>query len=485
MRRLHSGPGRLAAAVVALAVAGTLTAVAAPTPAAAATIDPNIWYEIISRHSGKAVEVAGNSTADGAMVQQWTRHGGANEQFRFVESGGGYYRIMARHSGKVLDVFEWNPANGAEIRQWPDLNGSNQQFQILDSPDGHVRFRNRFSGKVLDVWEWSTADGGRISQFTDTGGANQQFRLVSAGDGGGDGGDVGFPDPDPVTGNVASHDPSMIRTPAGYVLFSTHNGVETRTSPDRVRFTRTTAAIPGGAAWAGPYTGGDPNAIWAPDVSFHDGTYWLYYSVSTFGSNRSAIGLATSPTGQPGSFTDRGLVYESRPGDDFNAIDPSLLVDFEGRWWLVFGSFWSGIKLIRIDPATGMQSSVDRTRYSLASRPDTQIEGPTIVAQDGFYYLFVSVGLCCRGLDSTYRILVGRATSPTGPYLDRSGQNMLAGGGTELLASHGRVVGPGGASVMSDVDGDYLVYHYYDGAAGGAVRLGLNRITWQDGWPTL
>lgn len=466
------------AAVAAIAPVLAASLVVA-TPAAAATIDLDAFYQLIAGHSGKAIQIEGGSTQNAARVVQWTPNATTSQQFRFVPSGDGYYRIMARHSGKVLDVYQWNPDNGAEIRQWPDLNGTNQQFQVLDSPGGYVRFINRFSGKALDVWEWATTDGARISQFTDTGGANQQFQLVQVG------GSTGFPDPGPVSGSIASHDPSMIRTPSGYVLFSTHNGVETRTSPDRVRFTRTAAAIPGGAQWAGSYNGGNPNEIWAPDISFHNGVYWLYYSVSTFGSNRSAIGLATSPTGQPGSFTDQGMVYDSAPGDNYNAIDPSLLVDVENRWWLVFGSFWTGIKMIRIDPATGRQSSVDQTRYSLASRPDTQVEGPVIVSNGGFYYLFVSVGLCCRGLDSTYRVLVGRSTSPTGPYLDRSGQDLRNGGGTELLASHGRVVGPGGASVMSDTGGDILVYHYYDGQANGAVRLGLNRITWQDGWPTL
>jgi arabinan endo-1,5-alpha-L-arabinosidase len=470
---------RLAAALAATApvVAASLVVAA---PAGAATIDPGAFYQLVARHSGKAVQIESGSTQDAARAVQWTPNLGTSQQFRFVPSGGGYYRIMARHSGKVLDVYQWNPNNGAEIRQWTDLGGTNQQFQVLDSPGGYVRFVNRFSGKALDVWQSSTTDGARISQFTDTGGDNQQFQLVRVG-----GGSTSFPDPDPVSGNIASHDPSMIRTPSGYVLFSTHNGVETRTSPNRVQFTRTAAAIPGGAQWAGPYNGGNPNAIWAPDISFHNGVYRLYYSVSTFGSNRSAIGLATSSTGQPGSFADQGMVYASAPGDNYNAIDPSLLVDTQNRWWLAFGSFWTGIKMIRIDPATGRQSTADQTRYSLASRPDTQIEAPMIVSNGGFYYLFVSVGLCCRGVDSTYRVLVGRSTSPTGPYLDRSGQDMRNGGGTELLATHGRVIGPGGASVMPDPGGDLLVYHYYDGQANGAVRLGLNRITWQDGWPTL
>jgi pectate lyase len=187
--------GWLGATATTVLVAGTVAIGAgAGAPAAqAATVDPNAWYELVSRHSGKAVEVAGQSTADGAMIQQWARTGGTHQQFRFVDSGGGFYRIMARHSGKVLDVFAWNPDDGAEIRQWPDLNGFNQQFQLLDSPDGYLRFVNRFSGKALDVWEWSTADGARISQFTDHGGANQQFQLVVVG---------GGPPPPPPAGGL-------------------------------------------------------------------------------------------------------------------------------------------------------------------------------------------------------------------------------------------------------------------------------------------
>lgn len=172
------GRWRLAAVVAgALVLTGT-AAVPALSPAAAADIDPDAYYQLISRHSGKAIDIEGASTEDAAAVHQWTPHSGQNQQFRFLPSGDGYYRIMARHSGKVLDVYQWNPDPGAEIRQWPDLNGTNQQFQVLDSPDGYVRFINRFSGLALDVWERSTADGGRISQFTDTGGTNQQFQLV-------------------------------------------------------------------------------------------------------------------------------------------------------------------------------------------------------------------------------------------------------------------------------------------------------------------
>lgn len=186
--------GRRAAAILAATLAFTGTAVAGTSsPAAAAEIDPGAYYQLISRHSGKAIEVEAGATGDAAPVVQWQPGDGQHQQFRFLDSGDGYYRLQARHSGKVLDVYEWNPDNGAEIRQWPDLNGDNQQFEVIDTDGGYVKLINRFSGKALDVWERSTADGARISQYDDTGGANQQWQLVRV-----DGDD----DPPPPTGDA-------------------------------------------------------------------------------------------------------------------------------------------------------------------------------------------------------------------------------------------------------------------------------------------
>ena len=294
-----------------------------------------------------------------------------------------------------------------------------------------------------------------------------------------------YPGPGLVTGDVTVHDPSMVRTPSGYLLYSTHDRVQTRSSPDRTAFTRLSGAFNRVPAWVYLYNpSGD---IWAPDVSYHNGKYWMYYSVSTFGSNRSAIGLATSPTGLPGSWTDHGIVIRSSTSDNFNAIDPALFVDpATGRWWLTFGSHWSGIYMILIDSKTGKQSSTDSRRYHLARRPNAPnaIEAPYIVARGGYYYLFVSFDACCKGTSSTYRIMVGRSTSVTGPYVDRSGRRLLDGGGTQILGTHGNVIGPGGQSVLRDVDGDLLVYHYYDRAANGRERLGVNLIGYDaQGWP--
>ncbi|MFD0200392.1 MULTISPECIES: rhamnogalacturonan lyase family protein [Saccharothrix] len=168
-------------ATVLAVVAGVVTAVAS-TPAAAATIDTNAWYQLVSRHSGKAIDVCEQSTADRACVQQWAPLDQANQQFQFVSSGDGYYRLKARHSGKVIDVLDWSTANGAELIQWPDTGAANQQWQVLDTDSGHVKLVNRNSGKAMDVWERSTGDGGRISQYTDNGGVNQQWRMVKVDD---------------------------------------------------------------------------------------------------------------------------------------------------------------------------------------------------------------------------------------------------------------------------------------------------------------
>ncbi|MEU7291525.1 RICIN domain-containing protein, partial [Streptomyces flaveolus] len=129
--------------MVAATLAAGMLAGVNPAPAEAATVDTNAWYVLVNRNSGKALDVPGTSTADGARVSQWTRNDGANQQWQFVDSGGGFYRLKARHSGKVLDVSGGSTADGAAIQQWADHNGANQQFRLADSDAGHVRLINR------------------------------------------------------------------------------------------------------------------------------------------------------------------------------------------------------------------------------------------------------------------------------------------------------------------------------------------------------
>jgi arabinan endo-1,5-alpha-L-arabinosidase len=289
-----------------------------------------------------------------------------------------------------------------------------------------------------------------------------------------------YPGPGLVTGDVRVHDPSFVKRPnGGYLVAHTAHGVGLKTSTDRTAFSNAGVVFPSGAPWTTPYTGGDRN-LWAPHLSYANGRYHLYYSASTFGSNRSAIFLATSTSGNSGTWNNEGLVVESFTSDNFNAIDPHLQVDTQGRWWLAFGSFWSGLKMVRIDPATGRR--YDGTLHSIAGRGGDAIEAPTIFYRGGRYYLFVSFDTCCQGAASTYRIMVGRSNNITGPYVDRNGTAMLAGGGTEVLSGHGSIHGPGHQDVFADTDSDILAYHYYDD--NGTALLGLNWLGWDSsGWP--
>lgn len=290
-----------------------------------------------------------------------------------------------------------------------------------------------------------------------------------------------YPTPIIIEGATSVHDPSVIRRPDGtYLVAGTGDNIPLKTSSDRISFRDAGVAFPDGAPWTAGYTAGGAG-LWAPDLSFHGGQFYLYYSASTFGSQRSAIFLATSPTGDAGSWTHRGLVVETAPGSDWNAIDPNLLVTDEG-WYLSAGSFWSGIKQFRLTPGTGMLA--DPSFTDIASRGGGPIEAPLVVKRGSFYYLWVSFDLCCRGANSTYRTMVGRSTSPQGPFLDRLGVDLRSGGGTQVLAGHGNVHGPGHVSVFADADRDVLAYHYYD--ATGVPRLGLNVLDYDaDGWPYL
>ncbi|MFE2262947.1 arabinan endo-1,5-alpha-L-arabinosidase [Streptomyces griseosporeus] len=291
-----------------------------------------------------------------------------------------------------------------------------------------------------------------------------------------------YPNPGTVTGATTIHDPSMVRTSGGrYLLYGTGGGLSYRTSTDRIAFSSGADAFSARPGWWASYN----TEAWAPDISYHGGKYLMYYAVSKFGYNTSAIGLAGSTTGLPGSWTDYGIVYTSTTSSDYNAIDPNLFVDDDGKWWLSFGSWWTGIKMIRIDPATGKQYAGDTTRYSLASRPTgtKAVEAPFVVKRNGYYYLFASYDTCCAGTSSTYKVKVGRATSVTGPYYDRNGVALMNNGGTPVLESHGSIIGPGGQSILKDSDGDLIVYHYYDGNDNGTPKLGINLLNWSSGWP--
>jgi arabinan endo-1,5-alpha-L-arabinosidase len=299
-----------------------------------------------------------------------------------------------------------------------------------------------------------------------------------------------------LTGDLRIHDPSVIVENGHWVSFQTgaegfwRGAILLKTSPDGVAWKNAGGIGKGLPAWPETENGYRSQNIWAPSVSKHGDTINLYYSVSSFGINISAIGLMTNTAFDPEypdrGWQDQGLVLKSTIKDDWNAIDPFRIDNSDGRAWLSYGSYWSGIKMRELDPMTGKLLAPDTPVIDLASRSGGAIEASSILEHDGRFYLFVSFDQCCRGVTSTYRIMVGRADAVTAPYLDRDGTPMLEGGATELQAGQGRIIGPGGQEPVFGAPSDMLVYHYYDRDDRGMSKIEIVPIGWtEDGWPKL
>lgn len=297
-----------------------------------------------------------------------------------------------------------------------------------------------------------------------------------------------------LRGNTVLHDPStLIKCKGRYYTYGTGPGIRSKSSADGVVWTDGPAVFANPPAWvigAAPGFNGD---FWAPDVAFINGKYCLYYSVSSWASQQSAIGLATSPTLDPTDpayqWTDQGIVIQSTNGSPFNTIDPNVTFDANGQPWLVFGSYWNGIYITQLDPVTGLRIAPNSPVTQLAY--NTSIEAACIYRRGGYYYLFVNWGSCCDGVNSTYHVRVGRSTSITGPYLDRNGVDLRNRGGTIFAESSGKFTGPGHIGVLEDEGQRWMSYHYYDAGAYssgygayGVANFDVAPLEWTtDDWP--
>ena len=315
--------------------------------------------------------------------------------------------------------------------------------------------------------------------------------------------------PDPLTSYSLTgdtqpvHDPSIIRQGSTYYAFTTDvlglppgNYLPIRCSQDKINWTTCGTVFPAAMpAWVVAKVPGIVG-LWAPDVSYFNGLYHVYYAGSTLDSQRSVIGLATNTTLDPADpayhWTDQGEVLESNPGDDFNAIDPNLFIDTDGSLWLTYGSYWTGIKQHQIDPSTGKLLLANPKRYSLATRPGVPIdpiEGASLVHHNGYYYLFVSVDYCCNQDVATdnYKEVVGRSTSPHGPFIDENGTSMMNGGGTVLLESDANWSGTGGGTAHIDPDTgeSLLIFHALHLSENGAMYMWIKPLAWTSDWPSI
>ena len=292
---------------------------------------------------------------------------------------------------------------------------------------------------------------------------------------------------------IVTRDPSdIVKCQDEYWVFYTGRGVPSYHSKDLVHWERGPAVFKTAPEWIAKDVPENRHmSYWAPDVMKVGGRYLLYYSVSSMGKMTSAIGLATNPTLDPNDpnyhWTDEGVVVrtqEGQKGDAYNAIDPSVFHDTDGSLWLTFGSYWTGIKLIQLDPKTGKRIAPDSKIYSLAY--NESIEASYLCKHDDYYYLFVNWNGCCQGTNSTYNIRIGRSKTITGPYLDKVGSDMLHSGGSVFLpTANGPLIGPGHAGTLnakgktwftSDFEGDVRM--------GGRATLAIMPLHWNaDGWP--
>lgn len=281
-------------------------------------------------------------------------------------------------------------------------------------------------------------------------------------------------------GDTGAHDPTLLIQGERWFVFTTGKGLQRLESTDEGKTWRRLAPMfkEAPAWWAEAVPEQRPLDVWAPKVFQHAGRTWVLYSISTFGKNRSAIGLASSDRPDGGDWRDEGLVVRSVASDNFNAIDPDLFVDRDGTLWMSYGSFWGGLRLTQLDAQT--LKPVGESTF--IARRKGGIEAPTIVRRGDWVYLFASYDLCCKGAESTYNIRVGRSRSVAGPYLDRDGKPLMEAGATPLLQGGPRWKGPG----HQDVVGDWMVHHAYDAERGGKPHLRIAQLSWSaDGWPVI
>jgi len=292
---------------------------------------------------------------------------------------------------------------------------------------------------------------------------------------------------------IVTRDPSsIVKCKDEYWVFYTGRGLSSYHSKDLVKWKRGPAVFKTAPEWVAEAVPENRDmSYWAPDIMKVGELYLLYYSVSTFGKMTSAIGLATNPTLDPQDpayrWTDQGIVVQTRegqPGAAYNALDPSIFRDGDGSLWLTFGSYWSGIKLIQLDPKTGKRIAPDSKLHSLAY--NEAIEASYLCKHGDYYYLFVNWNACCEGTNSTYNIRIGRSKTVTGPYLDKVGEDMLRGGGSVFLpTANGPLFGPGHAGTLNALGKDWFTSDFEgDMRMDGKATLAIMPLRWNaDGWP--
>ncbi|WP_197039010.1 RICIN domain-containing protein [Herbidospora cretacea] len=434
--------------------------------ASAATVDTNAWYVLVNRNSGKALDVYNLATNDGARITQWTRNNGNQQQWQFVDSGGGYYRVKSRLSGKVLDVSGVSTANGAAVVQWTDLNGTNQQWRLADSPDGYVRLIARHSNKALEVQSASTADGGNIVQYDDWGGTNQQWQFVPVG------GATPTPTPTPTpnpggnytnpvvwqdfadgdiirVGDAYYYSASTMHYSPGAPILRSYNLVDWEYaghSVPRLDFDSNAYDLNGGRAYV--------KGIWASTLNYRpsNSTYY-WYGCTEF--NRTYVYTASAVDG---TWTKRARMNQCY-------YDAGLLIDTNDTMYVAYGNGTISVAQLSADGLSQVRAQqVFQTPSSVGT-----LEGARFYKRGNYYYIWLT-----RPANGQY---VLRSTSPWGPYtMQQVLLNMpspISGGGT-----------PHQGGLVQTQSGAWYYMSFVDAYPGGRVPA-LAPISWVNDWPVI
>ena len=286
---------------------------------------------------------------------------------------------------------------------------------------------------------------------------------------------------------IVTHDPSTVKFENGkYFYFSTGNGIQAVQSPDlkQWKITKPIFEKDKFPSWITDLVKNFKGHFWAPDVIFMNGYFYVYYSCSSFGSAVSAIGVVRSKSLDADdakyAWEDLGLVVKSEKKTDFNAIDPGLVRDTDNKIYMTYGSFHGGIGVVVIDSISG---KIKGEIKKIAGGKESDWEAPYIIKNKDEYYLFANNGLCCKGLNSTYRIVTGKSKSVFGPYLDQEGRDLTKGGGTTVLATHANIIGPGHVALLVKDKKNLISTHFYNAEKEGQPNFKFYELKFAKNFP--